>query len=42
MYAIARRLDVRAPVLINCNCSDGRNRREREKGTYYGDYTRYR
>lgn len=37
MYAITRRLDVLAPVLIDCNCSDGRNCREREKGTYYGD-----
>lgn len=37
MYAITRRLDVLVPVLIDCNCSDRRNRREREKGTYYGN-----
>ena len=42
MYAISRRLDVLAPVLVDCNYSDGGNRREREKGTYYGDYTCYR
>lgn len=36
MYAITRRLDVLAPVLIDCNCSDGRTGREREKGAYYG------
>lgn len=39
MYAITRRLDVLAPVLIDCNRSDGRNCREREKGSYYGDNT---
>lgn len=26
MYAITRRFDVLAPVLINCNYSGGRNR----------------
>lgn len=31
MYAITRRFDVLAPVLIDCNC------RERGKGAYYGD-----
>lgn len=39
MYAITRRLDVLAPVRVDCNYSGGRNRREQEKGTYYGDYT---
>lgn len=34
MYAITRRLDVLALVLIDCNCSDGRKCRELEKGTY--------
>ena len=38
MYAITRRLDVLAPVLIDCDYSGGEDRREREKGTYYGDY----
>lgn len=37
MYAITSRFDMLAPVLIDCNHSDGRNCREREKGTYYGD-----
>ena len=32
MYAITRRLDVLAPVLIDCNYSGGGNSREREKG----------
>lgn len=40
MYAIARRLDVPAPVLVDCNCSDGRNCRELGKGAYYGDDSR--
>lgn len=38
MYAITRRLDVLAPVLIDCNCSDRRNCCQREKGAYYGNY----
>ena len=42
MYAITRRLDVLAPVLIDCNHSGGRNSREREKGAQYGDYACYR
>lgn len=42
MYAITRRFGVLAPVLIDCKYSGGRNRREREKGTCYGDYTCYR
>lgn len=42
MYAITRRFDVLAPVPIECNYSGGRNRSDREKGTCYGDYTRYR
>lgn len=42
MYLITRRLDVLAPVLVDCNYSGGRNRREREKGAWYGDCTRYR
>ena len=37
MYAITRRLDVLVLVLIDCNYSDGRDCRERQKGTYYGD-----
>lgn len=37
MYAITRRLDVLVPVLIDCNCGDGRSCIEREKGTYYED-----
>lgn len=38
MYAITRRLDVLAPVLIDCDYSGGRrSRREREKGTYHGN-----
>lgn len=37
MYAITRRLDVLAPVIVDCNCSDGRNCRELEKGACYGD-----
>ncbi len=36
MYAITRRLDVLSPVLIDCDYSGGGDRREREKGTYYG------
>ena len=36
MYAITRRLDVLPLVLIDCDYSGGGNRREREKGTYYG------
>ena len=36
MYAIARRLDVLSPVLIDCDYSGGGNSREREKGAYYG------
>lgn len=32
MYAITRRLDVLAPVLIECDYSGERNRRKREKG----------
>ena len=36
MYAITCRLDVLAPVLVDCNCSDGMNCRGLEKGTYYG------
>lgn len=37
MYAITRRLDVLSPVLIDCDYSGGGgNRREREKGSYYG------
>lgn len=32
MYAITRRLDVLAPVLIGCEYSGGGNRREHEKG----------
>ena len=36
MYAITRRLDVLSPVLIDCDYSGGRDRREREKGTCYG------
>lgn len=36
MYAITRRLDVLSPVLIDCDYSGGWDRREREKGTYYG------
>lgn len=39
MYAITRRLDVLVPVLIDCNCSDGRSCREREKGTAYGNHS---
>lgn len=39
MYAITRRLDVLAPVLIDCDYSGGRNCREQEKGTCYGNYT---
>lgn len=39
MYAITRRLDVLAPVLVDCEYGGGRNRREREEGTYYGNYT---
>lgn len=35
MYSITRRLDVLAPVIIDCNCSDGKKCHEREKGTYY-------
>lgn len=35
MYAITRRFDILAPVLVDCNCSDGRKRRELEKGSYY-------
>ncbi len=42
MYAITRRLDVLAPVLVDCEYSGGRDCREREKGSYYGDYTCYR
>lgn len=43
MYAITRRLDVLAPVLVDCDHSSGRrNGCEQEKGTYYGDYTCYR
>lgn len=42
MYAITRRLDMLAPVLVDCEYGGGRNRREREKGTYYGNYTCYR
>lgn len=44
MYAITRRLDVLAPVLIDCSYSGGGNRRqprEKERGTYYGHYTCY-
>ena len=33
MYAITRRLDVLAPVLVDCEYSGGSLRREREKGT---------
>lgn len=36
MYAITRRLDVLSRVLIDCDYSGWGNRREREKGTYYG------
>ena len=36
MYAITRRLDVLLPVLVYCDYSGRGNRREREKGTYYG------
>ena len=36
MYATTRRLDVLPLVLIDCDYSGGGNRREREKGTYYG------
>lgn len=42
MYAITRRLDVLAPVLIDCDYSGGRNSREQEKGAQYGDCTCYR
>lgn len=42
MYAITRRLDVLAPVFVDCEYGGGRNRREREKGTYYGNYACYR
>lgn len=41
MYAITRRLDVLSPVLIDCDYIGGGNRREREKGAYYG-YNPYR
>lgn len=41
MYAITRRLDVLAPVRIDWTHSGGRNRREREKGAYHGNYTCY-
>lgn len=37
MYAITRRLDVLVPVLVDCDYSGGGNRREREKGSYYGN-----
>lgn len=37
MYAITRRLDVLAPVLVDCDYSGGRNRRERERGSCYGN-----
>lgn len=37
MYAITRRLDVLAPVLVDWAHSDGVTRREREKGTYRGN-----
>lgn len=33
MQAITRRLDVLAPVLIDCNYSGGGDCREQEKGT---------
>lgn len=36
MYAITRRLDVLSPVLVDCDCGGGGDRRGREKGTYYG------
>ena len=42
MYAITRRLAPTTPVHVDCDYSGGRNRREREKGAYYGDYTCYR
>ena len=42
MYAITRRLDALTPVLVDCDYSGGGNRREREKGLYYGDYAYYR
>ena len=42
MYAITRRFDVLAPVLVDCGYSGGGSRREREKGACYGDYTRCR
>ena len=42
MYAITRRLDVLAPVLVDCKHGRERNCREQEKGAYYGDYTCYR
>lgn len=38
MYAITRRLDVLAPVLVDCDYGGGKNRREWEKGTNYGNY----
>ena len=38
MCAITRRLDVLAPVFIDCDCSGGRNRRELEKGEKEHDW----
>ena len=41
MYAITRRLDVPAPVFVDCDCGGG-NRRERKGGTHCGDCARCR
>ena len=42
MYAITRRLDVLAPVLVDYEYSGGRDCRELKKGAYYEDYACYR
>ena len=39
MQVIARRLDVLASVLVDCDYSGGRNRRERGKGEKEHDWS---